>query len=408
MRIHNPYINRKLGYYLVGDMEFDSKIQACLYATQQKKPVMWIFNNDEFQKWDWKTEPEETLDQIYDRRARQLRESYDYIVLSYSGGADSHNILTSFYRQGLHIDEIITNTMTKASSRAMIVDPNNIDAYNAPEAEHQLHAIHRLKEISIRMPRTKITVTDCSDALFQELETAGDASWVLTKREGLNPAGMTRFNFLHFAEIRKKFDKDYKIAVVVGVEKPRTFIVRGEFYMSFSDRAANMITVSEHLREYPNSTVEFFYWTPDMPQLLIKQGHTIKKWLEQFPQNQVNWRPDRQTNYMYRTSTDPFLRKLLYTTWDPNWYQSRKAVRDWYSEFDKWFLDLYKDTRAGMIWQEGIDYVTANLTPFLKRSSSMDLGLNGQTNFTDGLQTVSHSYNLGPMKNLDVDSLWIR
>jgi hypothetical protein len=401
MIINNPYINKKLGYYVVDNLEFDSKIRACVYAVEHKKPVTWIFNNAEFKQYDWTKEPELTLDQLYDQRARQLRESYDYLILSYSGGADSHNILTAFQRQGLHIDEIITNTMTKASSKAMVVDVNNKDAYNAPEAEHNLQTIHRLREIHAAMPKTKITITDLSDNLFESLETAGDASWVLDKREGLNPAGMTRFNFLHFNEVRKQFDKDKKIGIVVGIEKPRTQIHRGELLMSFSDRTTNMITVAEHLKEYPNSTVEFFYWSPDCVPLLIKQGHTIKRWLEAFPENQVHWETKAVTPEVYRLVHDPLLRKILYTTWNHNWFQSKKAVYDWYSEFDGWFLDLYKDTKAGQIWLEGINYVTDKLKPFLKK-------IPGNDGFVDGLSVVTHTYNLGPINNLHQELIWIR
>ena len=400
MRIHNPYINRKLGYYVCDNLEFDSKIRACVHAVEHVKPVTWIFNNDEFNKYDWKTEPVETLDQLYDRRARQIREQYDYIVLSYSGGADSHNILCAFERQGLHIDEIITNTMTKASSRAMVVDPNNRDAYNAPEAEHNLQTLPRLREIAARLPKTKITITDCSDALFDELETAGDASWVLNKREGVNPAGMTRFNYLHFTDIRKQFDKNIRIAMVVGIEKPRTMIQRGDLLMAFSDRTTNMITVAEHLKEYPNATVEFFYWTPDCVEIMIKQGHVIKKFLETNTQWQAQWQTKAVTPEVYRTVHDPLLRSILYTTWDHNWFQSKKAVYDWYSEFDQWFLDLYKDTRAGNIWLEGIDYLENKLSPFVKKLPGAEK--------VDGLQVVTHTYNLGPIKNLTADGMWIR
>lgn len=400
MRIHNPYINRKLGYYVCDNLEFDSKIRACVHAVEHVKPVTWIFNNDEFNKYDWKTEPVETLDQLYDRRARQLREQYDYIVLSYSGGADSHNILCAFERQGLHIDEIITNTMTKASSKVMVVDPNNRDAYNAPEAEHNLQTLPRLREIAARLPKTKITITDCSDALFDELETAGDASWVLNKREGVNPAGMTRFNYLHFTDIRKQFDKNIRIAMVVGIEKPRTMIQRGDLLMAFSDRTTNMITVAEHLKEYPNATVEFFYWTPDCVEIMIKQGHVIKKFLETNTQWQAQWQTKAVTPEVYRTVHDPMLRSILYTTWDHNWFQSKKAVYDWYSEFDGWFLDLYKDTRAGNIWLEGIDYLENKLSPFVKKLPGAEK--------VDGLQVVTHTYNLGPIKNLTADGMWIR
>ena len=75
----------------------------------------WIFHDDAFSKYPWHIEPEASLDQLYDARARQLREKYDYVVLSYSGGSDTHNILESFIRQGLHIDEIVTNHMTTAT-----------------------------------------------------------------------------------------------------------------------------------------------------------------------------------------------------------------------------------------------------------------------------------------------------
>lgn len=399
MRIHNPYINKKLGYYICDNLEFDSKIRACIHSVEHVKPVTWVFNNDEFNKHDWKTEPEESLDAIYDRRARQLREEYDYVILSYSGGADSHNILTAFARQGLHIDEIITNTMTKASSKAMVVDVNNKDAYNAPEAEHHLNTIPRLKEIATAMPKTKITITDLSDSLFESLETAGDASWVLDKREGLNPAGMTRFNYLRFNEIRKQFDKDKKIALIVGIEKPRTMINRGEFLMAFSDRTTNMITVAEHLKEYPNATVEFFYWTPDCVEIMIKQGHVIKNWLEANPQHQAMWQTKTVTPDVYRLMHDPLLRNLLYSTWNNDWFQSKKAIYDWYSEFDQWFIDLYKDTKAGRIWQEGIDFISTKLSPFTKTLPN---------NTVDGLIVVTHTYNLGPLRTLTPESVWIR
>lgn len=399
MRIHNPYINKKLGYYICDDLEFDSKIRACVHAVEHAKPVTWVFNNDEFNKYDWKVEPELSLDQLYNQRARQLREQYDYLILSYSGGADSHNILTAFQRQGLHIDEIITNTMTKASAKAMTVDVNNREAYNAPEAEYHLNTVERLKDIQKIMPKTKITITDCSDALFDELETAGDASWVLNKREGLNPAGMTRFNYLHFTDIRKNFDKDRKIAVIVGIEKPRTMIHRGDLMMAFSDRTTNMITVAEHLKEYPNSTVEFFYWTPDCVEIMIKQGHVIKKWLEANPQHQAMWQTKTVTPDVYRLVHDPLLRGLLYTTWDNNWFQSKKAIYDWYSEFDSWFTDLYTGTRAHNVWREGLDYVQNKLTPFTKKLPD---------DRVDGLIVVTHTYNLGPLKTLTPESVWIR
>ena len=155
-------INKKLGYYTVGGIEFDSKIRALTYANQIKVHPQWHFNDSEYDTYNWSIEPAASLDDLYDRRARQLREQYDYLILSYSGGADSHNILISFIRQGLHLDEIVVNTMEKGNKRSTIISKSNIKAENAA-AEHELQTMPRLKEAARLIPNTKITICDLTD-----------------------------------------------------------------------------------------------------------------------------------------------------------------------------------------------------------------------------------------------------
>ena len=62
-----------------------------------------------FSKCDWTTEPEPgvPLSEYYRRRAQQIRDKYDYVVLLYSGGPDSNNILHAFVHNGIKIDEIV-------------------------------------------------------------------------------------------------------------------------------------------------------------------------------------------------------------------------------------------------------------------------------------------------------------
>ena len=381
-------INPKLGFYTCNGQTFDSKIQAYLYASTVKQQVHWNFNNEEFSKHDWTVEPEQTLDQLYDARARQIREKYDYVILSYSGGADSHNILMSFIRQGLLIDEIVVNTMEKANSKFTIVNETVLNPEHAA-AEHKLNTIPRLKEVEHLIPRTKINVLDLSDNLFQSLETAGDASWVLNKREGLNPLGSTRFNYIHFTEVRKRFDKEKTIGLVMGIEKPRTMIINNQFYTRFSDRSANIVTVAEHIKEYTNSSVEFFYWSPDCLPLLTKQAHVIKKWVEANPEKKVVWTKEAVAK-LYRTVHERILRSLLYTTWDNQYWQADKATKDWYSEFDNWFIEGAVGTKANAIWYEGVNHVKDSLTSFLRYDA--------ETNQPDGLQVYSKKYLIGNIK----------
>lgn len=379
-------MNKKLGFYTVGNTEFESKIQACLHGNKTKQNVKWNFNNDVFLKYHWHIEPSLTLDQLYDKRARELREKYDYIIISYSGGSDSHNIVQSFIRQKLHIDEILVNTMSEGNSNFMPITPENKSAHNAAASEHILQTIPRLKEIYNQIPETKITVVDLTKFLFSFFESYGDASWVETKREGLNPLNVTRYNYLYFSDVRKKFDKDKKIAIILGVEKPRTYInsQTNKFYIRFSDRPANVASVGDFIHEYPNATVEYFYWSPDAVDIICKQAHTIKKWLEFNSQYRDFWLGNKLTKEVFRLVHERLLRSIIYTTWDRNWYQADKSTKEWYSEFDSWFITGHSGSRSHAIWLEGIKYVSQHASNFTNKSDMVD-----------GLVSFHHDYLIG-------------
>jgi hypothetical protein len=380
-------INKKLGYYKVGDVEFESKIQAYIYASNINQHVQWNFNDEVFSSYDWTIEPDQSLDYLYDKRARELREKYDYLMLSYSGGADSHNALMSFVRQGLHIDEIIVNTLEKGWSKFTTIDPNNTTSSNNG-AEHYLQTIPRLKELENLIPNTKITICDLTDHVHDSFNNVGDASWVLDKREALNPIGITRFNYIYFSEVRKRFDKQKSLGIVLGVEKPKSAIVNDKFWMRFVDRSANMITIINHLVDYDNTEVEYFYWSPDCVPMLIKQGHVMRRWLIANPDIQHYWNSKTLTYKIARLYHERLLREVIYySTWNNDWYQADKATKDWYSEFDNWFILGAEGTSAKHIWNEGIAYITDKLSPYLR--------LNDDTNTPDGLESHVKKYLIG-------------
>jgi hypothetical protein len=383
-------INKVLGYYTCDGLEFESKIQACFHSLKVNKPVDWVFNDLEFKLYDWTQEPEDSLDQLYDKRVKDLREKYDYLILSYSGGSDSHQILMSFIRQGIHLDELLINTMEKGWAPCTIIDPTNTSSLNSG-AEHYLQTIPRLKEVEKFIPRTKITICDLTDHVTDSLLLAGDASWVLQKREALNPIGITRFNYVYFNEVRKRFDKEKKIGIILGVEKPKSLIEDGKFWIRFNDRAANMVTVIDHIKDYDNSVIEYFYWSPDCVPLLIKQGHIIRRWLQTNPNYQQYWDSRVATYKTVRFWHERLLRKVIYpSTWNDSWFQVHKATKDWYSEFDNWFIDGAAGTKANAIWHEGVDYIKHSLAPFVR----IDL----DTNQPDGLQSYTKKYLIGDIK----------
>jgi hypothetical protein len=387
-------INKDLGYYVCNGVEFQSKIDALIYATTADKEVHWMFHNDLFQQYSWEIEPQESLDYFYDKRARELREQYDYIVLSYSGGSDTNNILEAFLRQGLLIDEIITNHITKATSAITVLDPNVRNSWNFA-AEHELQAVPRLKYISEKSPRTKITILDVSDIVLNSMNQFDDVDWVLKRNEHLSIGMLFRYNYFHFANIKKQFDKNLKVAIIVGLEKPKTCISQDGLYMSFMDTVANITTINEFNSDYDNVKVEMFYWSKDCLPMLCKQAHTIKKWLEENPKMMLYWRLHATINGVYfdagdlnRLVHEKVLPNVVYTTWDKKWFQTNKSIFLWNTDFDTWFRKDPNLNRHKELWKRGVSFLEEKIPNYIVYKNHLP----------DRTRVFKHNYYIGKMK----------
>ena len=374
-------------YYLCNGVKFASKIDALIYSKIVKKPVEWMFYQDVFSKYPWHIEPSKSLDELYDERTRKLREKYDYIALSYSGGADTNNILESFIRQGLHIDEIITNHMSKATSGVTVLDPRVNSNWNFA-AEHELQTVPRLKYISEKLPRTKITVLDVSEIVLNSMIKYNDVDWVLHRNDQLSVGQLFRYNYFYFSSIKKQLDKNLTVGIIVGVDKPKTAIREDDnFYIYFNDGTANIVGIDKFNEDYTNTTVELFYWSPDAVDILCKQSHVIKHWLEEKSVRQQFWRnPSTRTIRMYH---ERWLRSILYNSWNENWFQTDKSTCWWNTEFDTWFKVDNSLSRERENWNRGIQYITETISDQIVYKN----------NKPDGLKQFKHEYLIGKIKN---------
>jgi len=376
-------MNKKLGYYTCNGIEFESKIQGMMYSEIAKKPLQWWFNNEQFDAYNWAVEPELTLDQLYDARARQLRERYDYVILCYSGGSDSHNMLQSFVRQNLHIDEIVSNWTLDIAKDYTVLDTNQRETWNH-NAEYHLHTKHRLNEIAKQIPKTKITVIDTSKTLLDTFINAKDASWVNDKKDVLNPYGTTNYNYTYFKEIRSQFDKGKSIAFVIGGDKPRLSIRNDKLYLAFNDKGVNMIQMQDHIKEYPNAEPVLFYWDGDCADMLCKQSHVVRKWIQANPSKKFAW--ESTDIKVIRHVQEEYLKTILYSNWNPTWFQVKKSTLDWNSELDRWFIEGRKNTTEHHIWLEGLRYVRDRIGSYLVNDNGTVRG---------SVPLYSHNYFIG-------------
>lgn len=373
-QISDTIIDPNMGYYTVGEKVFRSKNLAALYAQSVNAQITWHFNDEIFSRNNWAEEPTESLDCLYNQRARELRETYDYIVISYSGGADSYNIVESFLRQNLHIDEILVNINSNIN-KLIVNNLGAIDNWNYG-AEYKLQIYPRLEEIRLKSPKTKITVVDTSENILETLRNNSDGEFIINTYEPLNISGVTRFNYIYFHEIRKRFDHHTKIGIIVGIDKPRCYVKKDKFYIAFIDRITNICPLGQHFKEYDNTRIEFFYWHPSSLKILTKQCHVIRRWLEHNPRLQRFWRPkDVKDFYDIAAPQQELLRTVLYSNWNTDWFQVGKDTKWWYSEIDEWWHRNYSDTNEYKIWKSGIDYLTKYASNFVIEKEGRPDGL---------------------------------
>ena len=102
---------------------------------------------DVYDNHDWTVEPKGSWKDVLKEHAQELRDTYKYIRLWYSGGSDSQTVLNTFVENGIHLDEIGIVRMSPV---------NNFNAYS----EHELNsvAIPQARALANKIPKTKIAL----------------------------------------------------------------------------------------------------------------------------------------------------------------------------------------------------------------------------------------------------------
>ena len=101
----------RLGYWLVRDKYVHcNQNQAWIDVTQRGHGpfIKYVFGGENYANYTWDKTPVEDLQTLYKQRAEQLRDTYDYLVLAWSGGSDSNQMLWSFFNNGIYPDMVVT------------------------------------------------------------------------------------------------------------------------------------------------------------------------------------------------------------------------------------------------------------------------------------------------------------
>lgn len=343
--------NPKLGFYQIDDAKYYGKVHALIEGTRLNKFPEWNFNKNTFDNFSWHHEPEISLIELYRMRAQQLREQYDYIRMEVSGGGDSSTAVYSFVNNGIHLDEVVFR-YPKTGEKNVTNDPFNTKPENTL-SEWKYAAQPLLQWIAIHAPRTKITMHDYS---VDMLNSDHDESWVYKTKDYFQPGHAFKHTVAAVDSHKTTLDRGLKVCMLWGVDKPKVCIKDKKWYLYFMDVQAN--NANPEVGQWDNITNEYFYWTPDLPELLCKQAHVIKTWFD-LPSNVHLQHLARWPNYSFsqRTAFENIVKPLIYPDYDQTTFQTSKPTNSFYNEMDFWFYVNFNETHAYRVWQAGLKHL---------------------------------------------------
>jgi len=332
----------KTGYYSIGDAICVNLQSALQQASRTGNSVKWHFNEQAYRSMNWKTSWNLPIREVYRLRAQQLRDQYRYLVLWFSGGADSATILQTFVDNNIHLDEVMISWPKSASEGRYV--PNVINY--SPEnfiSEWDFSIRPRLEWLAKVSPGTKITVLDFfSDSVsFEDFE---DTWTILEKNSYLT---CKRQRALDKATVERFEKYNDGLASISGIAPPLITVVNDRYLAVYfaNDAASAGIGKRDYMVKQVPRNVEFFYWTPDMPEIVREQVHLLLDYLAINHRDREMFYPfDLRTNHMATIdswkyeATRNIIKKLIYPDWDPKIFQSRKPTDHLYSpEIYSWF-----------------------------------------------------------------------
>jgi hypothetical protein len=365
----------KNGYYSVGNAIATLQGTALQEATRTGLPVKWHFNEQAYNQLNWRTRWNLPITEVYRMRAQQLRDKYDYLMLWFSGGADSTVILESFVHNNIHLDEVVC--AWPLSQTQGKYTPNNIDtsASNMP-SEWDLSIKPKLDRLAKNHPRVKITVLD----FMARVPTVEDFEDTWTVMEKHTYVAIQRQRALDQVVI-DRVEKHHNVAAIAGISPPSLSVMNDRYLIAHfpSHLVSAGLGKSDYIKDGVPRNVEFFYWTPDMPEIVREQAHIVLDSLNSNPAAKALFYPydlySRKMpdlTYEEKELQRRFIKASIYPSWDHTTFQTFKPTDILtYCEQYNWFYKNPESQKYIESWKSAIASQHRLIDPrFLKRNQA--------------------------------------
>jgi hypothetical protein len=338
MNFIHPLLSSKYGCWvsLPSKKLFATKIDAVKYASQTGQSVYFYYHDHIWDNFDKTLLGKVPLTTLYKERAQQLRDKYDHLVLHYSGGADSHNILHTFLTNNIKLDEICVK-WPKPLRDGKFYTPNNKDtsAKNAV-SEWDFAIKPTLDWLASNRPDIKITIIDYASNLTQQLTSVEHIETRILSMP-ISRGGIASLAWWVDPTIEENISHKSipNTGHIFGVDKPILLLKDNNVCVQFMD-----VVFDTALMPVANSEgrVEGFYWTPDFPILALEQAYQTALFIKQNKEflSLIETSSTLTAADILKRFEDQgnLQKKILYNdSWDLNTFQVDKpnvARSDWY------------------------------------------------------------------------------
>lgn len=269
----SPVDGSRYGHYCVGDIKTYSKIEMIDLLYRRPTSWSWNYHDEFFGSYDWKQEPAAAINELYRRRAEQLRRDYDYLVLYYSGGYDSANMLYAFLDNEIPIDEICVFYSRFDSMTNQYIELNN-------------YTYDKIEKIKAAHPDLKIRHLDYADYYLtwhQHITQLGYGANLLEAFGNMLTVNRMAVDFAvqWVPDWKSLVDHGKSLAFVMGCDKPMIRYKEGQWIFNFHDGIvhARVTPIRQIVDQGDLGVMEFFYWAPEpeCADIMIKQCHNLRR-----------------------------------------------------------------------------------------------------------------------------------
>lgn len=329
-------------YYSVGKNTYSTRMEALVSSKLLGEPVQWHFGEDAFKK-AFNSKENLTLDEVYRRRAQQLRRKYDYLILAFSGGSDSVSMLRAFLNNSIPVEEIYISWPKQALDNMNFVTSHSLDSSNV-WSEWDLAIYPYIEKLKVKFPNIKITINDWSSAIEDD---SNDETLLLTSAGTALDLGnvSSRKSCRLLTHVDALVQLGKKVTIVYGIEKPciakRGNQIEAYFLDSFFYRKDGF-----------NINAEYFFWADECPELVVTQTRKLANFFIGNPEfmylidwPMINGIYTSVITYEQKQVLNTIVRSVVYPDWDSRTFQANKITNDFDVEFYRAFVKRTSSSR---------------------------------------------------------------